>query len=111
VRFVGRGIMDYNNPDGVNITTGVLTLPRTEVPSYQVFTLSGMYEFQNLGPLGQLQVYGVIDNVFDKQPPFASGITAFGLVANGNGGGFGGTNATFFDTLGRMYRLGVRMNF
>jgi outer membrane receptor protein involved in Fe transport len=111
MRFVGRGIMDYNNPNGVNITSGVLTLPRTKVPSYQVFTLAGMYQFENLGPLGQLQVYGVIDNVFDKQPPFASGISAFGLVANGNGGGFGGTNATFFDTLGRMYRLGIRMNF
>jgi len=34
------------------------------------------------------------------------GITAFGL-ANNNGG----TNATFFDTLGRMYRVGVRMTF
>jgi outer membrane receptor protein involved in Fe transport len=106
MRFVGHGIMDYNNPDGSSPTTGLAILPRAEVPSYQVFSLSGMYAFENIGPLGQFQVYGVIDNVFDKQPPFASGITAFGLANN-----FGGTNATFFDTLGRMYRIGVRMNF
>jgi hypothetical protein len=65
-----------------------------------------MYKFENLGFVNSLQIYGVVDNVLDKQPPFASGISAFG-VSNG----FGGTNATFFDTLGRMYRVGFRTNF
>jgi outer membrane receptor protein involved in Fe transport len=106
MRFLGHGIMDYNNPGGGTNAVGNAILPRFEVPSYQVFTLSGQYNFENLGAVSGLQVFGVIDNVFDKEPPFASGITAFGL-ANGNGG----TNATFFDTLGRMYRLGVRMKF
>ncbi len=106
VRFISHGIMDYNNPTGGVNAVGNAVLPVTEVPSYQVFTLSGAYTFMDLGPVGGLQVYGVVDNLFDKQPPFASGITPFGL-ANTNGG----TNATFFDTLGRMYRVGVRMNF
>jgi iron complex outermembrane recepter protein len=110
MRFVGKGIIDYNNPNGVD-TNGVLNLSRTRVPSYQVFTLSGMYNFDNVGTFGQMQVYGVVDNLFDKEPPFASGISAFGVAGNGNGGGFGGTNATFFDTLGRMYRVGIRVNF
>jgi outer membrane receptor protein involved in Fe transport len=65
-----------------------------------------MYTFQELGPIGSLQIYGVVDNLTDKQPPFASGITQFGLA-----NAFGGTNATFFDTLGRMYRVGLRMKF
>jgi iron complex outermembrane receptor protein len=106
VRFLGHGIMDYNNPGGGVNASGNPILPRTKVPSYQVFTLSGMYTFENVGTVGSLQLFGVVDNVFDKQPPFASGITAFGLA-----NGFGGTNATFFDTLGRMYRVGVRMSF
>jgi outer membrane receptor protein involved in Fe transport len=103
--------MDYNNVNGGTNPAGNPVLARTEVPSYQVFTLSGMYTFENLGTVNNLQVFGVIDNVFNKQPPFASGITAFGLVASGNGNGYGGTNATFFDALGRMYRVGVRMTF
>jgi iron complex outermembrane recepter protein len=106
MRFIGHGIMDYNNPSGGANALGNPVLPRTEVPSYQVFTLSGAYTFENLGTVSGLQVFGVVDNLFDKEPPFASGITAFGL-ANSNGG----TNATFFDTLGRMYRVGVRMTF
>ncbi len=105
-RFVSKGIMDYANREGTTNAVGNPILARNDVPSYQIFTLSGSYRFENIGPLGQLQVYGVVDNVFDKQPPFSSGITAFGL-ANANGG----TNAIFFDTLGRMYRVGVRMNF
>jgi outer membrane receptor protein involved in Fe transport len=106
MRGISHGIMDYNNANGGSNVVGNAVLPRTRVPSYQVFTLSGMYKFENMGPVNGLQVYGVVDNLFDKQPPFASGITAFGLA-----NAFGGTNATFFDTLGRMYRVGVRMNF
>ena len=97
--FVSHGIMDYNDPDGLNYSVG-------KVPSYEVFTLSGTYNLKNLGAVDNLQLYGVIDNVLNKQPPFASGAGAFGL-SNGNGG----TNPVFFDTLGRMYRVGVRLMF
>jgi hypothetical protein len=110
MRFVGKGTMDYNYRDGVS-ATGLPVIPVTTVASYQVFSLSGMYTFDNMGTLSELQLFAVVDNLFDKQPPFASGITAFGVVGSGNGGGFGGTNATYFDTLGRMYRIGLRMNF
>jgi outer membrane receptor protein involved in Fe transport len=106
VRFITHGIMDYNNVGGGVNARGNPVLARSEVPSYQVFSLSGQYSFENVGVLNGLQVFGVVDNVFNKQPPFAAGITQFGL-ANANGG----TNATFFDTLGRMYRVGVRMTF
>jgi hypothetical protein len=43
-----------------------------------------------------LQVYCVVNNLFDKTPPIAVGGGAFG-ASNANGG----TNAIFFDTLGR----------
>ncbi|HEU4625494.1 MAG TPA: TonB-dependent receptor [Steroidobacteraceae bacterium] len=106
MRFVGRGTMDYNNRDGGLNNLGDPVIPVTTVASYQVFTLSGTYSFENLGSVSNLQLFGVVDNLFDKQPPFAAGITAFGVANN-----FGGTNATYFDTLGRMYRIGLRMKF
>ena len=76
------------------------------VPSYTVFGLSGSYRFENLGPLSSLQMFAAVDNVFDKDPPVAVGGGAFG-PSNTNGG----TNAVFFDTLGRAFRLGVRSTF
>jgi len=99
VRFVSHGITDYNDPDGLNYSD-------SRVPSYQVFTLSGTYNLKNIAAVDTLQLFAVVDNVFNKQPPFASGAGAFGLN-NGNGG----TNPVFFDTLGRMYRVGLRMTF
>jgi hypothetical protein len=117
MRFVSSGIMDYNAPNGIvvsNVGTGAGTgaVPSvyrynvTTVPSYEIFTLSGQYTFGNLGAVSNLQIFGVVENLLDKRPPFASGTGAFG-VNNGNGG----TNPIFFDALGRMYRVGLRMNF
>jgi iron complex outermembrane recepter protein len=117
MRFVSSGIMDYNAPNGIvvsNVGTGAGTgaVPSvyrynvTTVPSYEIFSLSGQYTFGNLGAVSGLNLFAVVDNVLDKRPPFASGTGAFG-VNNGNGG----TNPIFFDALGRMYRVGVRMNF
>ncbi len=71
-----------------------------------MFTLSGTYNLKNIAAVDNLQLFAVVDNVLNKQPPFASGSGAFGLN-NGNGG----TNPVFFDTLGRMYRVGLRMTF
>ena len=99
VRFVSHGKMDYNDLPVSNYS-------EQDVPSYQVFTLSGTYNLRDLGTVSNLQIYGVVDNLLNKQPPFASGAGAFG-INNGNGG----TNPIFFDTLGRMYRVGVRMMF
>jgi iron complex outermembrane receptor protein len=99
MRFVAHGNMDYNDPSGLNYSVN-------EVPSYQIFTLSGTYNLKNIGSAENLQLFAVVDNLFDKQPPFASGASAFGL-SNANGG----TNAVFYDTLGRMYRVGLRMTF
>jgi outer membrane receptor protein involved in Fe transport len=46
----------------------------------------------------QLQVFGVVNNLFDKTPPFAPE-------------GQYPTNPTYFDQIGRTYRLGVRLSF
>ena len=105
MRFVSAGITDYNAPNGFN-AAGTSLYDTTKVASYQVFTLSGQYTFGKIGDRASVQLYGVIDNLFDKQPPFAGGAGPFG-VSNGNGG----TNPIFYDTLGRMFRVGARLTF
>jgi iron complex outermembrane recepter protein len=82
------------------------TVSTNRVPSYQVFSLNGSYSFEDVGPLSGLQVFAAVDNLFDKEPPVAPGGGPFG-PSNANGG----TNAVFFDTLGRAFRLGVRTTF
>ena len=47
----------------------------------------------------QVQVFGSLNNVFDKDPPIAPG-----------GNGFP-TNPVYFDTYGRTFRIGARVNF
>ncbi|HEY4215289.1 MAG TPA: TonB-dependent receptor [Steroidobacteraceae bacterium] len=109
MRFVSSGIIDYNAPDGIvqpAATPPVYRYNVTTVPSYEIFSLGGNYNFTNLGPVSNLQLFLQVDNLFDKKPPFASGAGAFG-ISNANGG----TNTIFYDALGRMFRAGFRMNF
>ena len=47
----------------------------------------------------QIQVFGSLNNVFDKDPVIAPG-----------GNGFP-TNPVYFDTYGRTFRIGARVNF
>jgi outer membrane receptor protein involved in Fe transport len=49
-----------------------------------------------------VELFGNIDNVFDKDPQFASGGAGFGVAD---------TNPIYFPTLGRTYRVGMRMQF
>jgi iron complex outermembrane receptor protein len=112
-RFVGHGTFNYRgataNPDGtfpalVGPLLSGATLNVNRVPSYALFGLSGSYEFADVGPAKNFQIFATVDNLFDRDPPIAAG--------NGNGGNLnGGTNAIYFDTFGRFYRLGVRTNF
>jgi outer membrane receptor protein involved in Fe transport len=59
-----------------------------------------------MGPLASLEIFTAIDNLFDKEPPFAAGGGAFG-PSNANGG----TNTIYYDGLGRSFRLGLRTTF
>jgi hypothetical protein len=108
-RYISDGIMDYNGlPPGVTPVpnSGQRNLSVNRVPSYAVFALSGSYMFEDVGALKSLQVFALVDNLFDKEPPVAVGGGAFGPS-----NGFGGTNPVFFDTQGRTYRLGIRTTF
>jgi hypothetical protein len=106
-RYVSDGVMDYLAAvPPATAPAGGRTVSTNEVPSYVMFSLSSSYSFEDLGFLKSLQIFGVVDNVLDKTPPTAVGGGAFG-PSNANGG----TNAIFFDTQGRTFRLGVRTTF
>jgi iron complex outermembrane recepter protein len=127
MNFVGHGTMDYEGitPAAGALYTEVLTgkmpngqpisaalanygyhpMPYNYVPSYFLFNLNGTYTFKD-GPASGLQVFMQVNNVFNKQPPFADGGGGFGPT-NLNGG----TNPIFFDTLGLDWRLGFRYRF
>jgi outer membrane receptor protein involved in Fe transport len=110
MRYVGSGVMNYNGevPGDPGYPTPAPTtkvkMDTNSVSSYEVFALSGSYTFENLGFVKSLQLWGTIDNLFDKDPPIATG-TGFGGAVNG------GTNAVFYDTIGRAYKIGIRTTF
>lgn len=107
VRYVSSGEMNYygitpGEPGFATAAPPLVTMSMNQVPSYEVVTLSGSYTFESAGP--EVQLFAAINNLFDEEPPIATG-TGFGGSANG------GTNPVFYDTLGRSLRLGVRVNF
>jgi hypothetical protein len=85
---------NYRNADGQFLYGSV---DRNHVEPYLNFSLNGAYNLRVAG-LRQLQVFGSINNLFDKSPPFT-------------GGGISGASAQFHDTMGRAYRTGVRIQF
>lgn len=109
MRYVSSGKMNYLGvtPEDANYATAPANWTRMDVnsvPSYQVFGLNASYSFEDLGFAKTLQFWGGIENLFDKDPPIATG-TGFGGATNG------GTNAVFYDTMGRYFKVGVRASF
>ncbi|MEJ1966643.1 MAG: TonB-dependent receptor [Gammaproteobacteria bacterium] len=67
------------------------------LPGRTYVDLSANYGFQ-IRDGARIEVYGVINNLTDQNPPPAPSST-------------GAYNPTLYDALGRAYRIGVRMNF
>lgn len=104
-RFVSDGIMDLTTPKYGREDLGddfdptlVDSIESNRVPSHTVWNLNASYNIL-LDNGGNVQVWGNIDNLFDREPPYAGG------------GGTGGTNPMFFDAMGRMFRVGIRSQF
>jgi outer membrane receptor protein involved in Fe transport len=85
---------NYQNADGAYLLGSI---DNNKVNPYFNFSLNGSYNLK-IGSLEQFQVFGSINNLFDKSPPFT-------------GGGISGATANYHDILGRAYRFGVRMKF
>jgi hypothetical protein len=79
------------------------TVTSNDLPSWATLNLGFEYDFSRsrlqLDRFESLRVYVDIDNIADRVPNFFSGT------------GAGGVNTTFFNTQGRVYQMGVRMQF
>jgi hypothetical protein len=115
-RYIGAAVLDNTWCDAeqaaqgcANYTTPIITsngvanvfvagsVDNNQVKPYFNFSLNGSYNLQ-IGNMRQFQVFGSINNLFDKSPPFT-------------GGGISGASSGYHDILGRAYRFGVRMKF
>jgi iron complex outermembrane receptor protein len=101
-RYVSGGKMDQQNPktgpdDPDYDPTLSYSVTDNTTGSYFLFNLNASYDLP-FANLDRFQVFGSINNLLDRDPPFSSGAVA-------------GVNAINYDTLGRSYRVGVRMKF
>jgi outer membrane receptor protein involved in Fe transport len=104
-RYVGGARLDktwtddptssaYRNANGQVLYGAV---DNNRVKPYWNFSLNGSWDLP-VADLRQFQLFGSVNNLLDKPPPFT-------------GGGISGASAQYHDTMGRAYRLGVRMRF
>ncbi|MFO1503150.1 MAG: TonB-dependent receptor [Steroidobacteraceae bacterium] len=102
-KYIGPGSLDarrFESPIGSATNTQINSISDNSVSSRVYFTWSGSYDFMQKSEDGyQLQLFWAVNNLFDKNPPVAPGGNAFP------------TNPVFFDTLGRRYRAGLRLQF
>jgi outer membrane receptor protein involved in Fe transport len=73
------------------------SVDNNRIDPYFNVSLNGSYNLK-VADLRQFQIFGSINNLFDKSPPFT-------------GGGISGASAGFNDTMGRAYRMGMRLKF
>ncbi|MEO6078256.1 MAG: TonB-dependent receptor [Steroidobacteraceae bacterium] len=85
---------NYQNAQGTLLYGSI---DNNKVKPYVNYSLNGSYNLR-IANMKQFQVFGSINNLFDKTPPFS-------------GGGISGASAQYHDTMGRAYRMGVRMKF
>jgi iron complex outermembrane recepter protein len=116
-RYTGKGLLnattpyvDPTSPDWAQNApppTRVSTVWDNTLPSWTVWNLNMRYNFTGRGSFTrfeELSMFFSVENAGDKQPILSSG----GAFSWGN---VGGVNATFFDTLGRRFQVGMNMQF
>ncbi|PZU61298.1 MAG: TonB-dependent receptor [Sphingobium sp.] len=81
------------------------SISTNRVKSMTTFSLGLTYRMKAFGKGDGLEIYGVIDNIFDVDPPVAPGGGGSAL------GSFYPTNPIYHDTFGARYKAGVRVKF
>jgi iron complex outermembrane recepter protein len=100
-RYVGSGSLNvtwFESPPGDPSNTRQFSVNDNSVDDAYYLSWSGSYDFRAQQE-SQIQLFWVINNLLDKEPPIAPGGNAYP------------TNPVFFDTLGQRYRAGVRVAF
>ena len=98
-RYVGPGVYSTDLTQGCCAAN---TIADNSVAGYVVFNLGAQYDLKALG--GNVQLYGLVNNLLDRAPPF---------VPSGAAGGANesSTNPAFYDVIGRMFKVGVRFKY
>ncbi len=107
--WLAHGYYSSGNPDGSPQTAEQLTasqvgytiLPlgvKNRVGAYFLFGLNGSYNLTNIPGVDSLQIWGQVNNLLDRPPPFVNQTTPGAALA-------------FYDALGRAYRIGFRLKF
>jgi outer membrane receptor protein involved in Fe transport len=99
-RFIDSGVIDATRIDPSDSgysPTLVNSTNDNHVASAFYANLFGSVDVPAFGEQ-KVQVFAAINNLFDKVPPFAPE-------------GQYPTNPTYFDQIGRTYRLGLRVDF
>ncbi len=110
-RYVGSAklysdLVGTNDPN-YSVTTDNSINTDNHVGSYWLFNLAMSYNFDFKNGR-KIQLFGVLNNMFDRKPRYAPAITGLGSVS---GGGSSVSNPTFYDLVGRRFRIGVRFNY
>ncbi|HEY8520004.1 MAG TPA: TonB-dependent receptor [Gammaproteobacteria bacterium] len=101
-RYVGSGklnVLWFESPPGDPTNTLQNSVNDNSVDDAYYLSWSGSYDLPRAGRDSSIQLFWVINNLLDKDPPVAPGGNAYP------------TNPVFFDTLGRRFRVGVRFSF
>ena len=98
-RYIDSGVLDATRFDPSDSGYSA-SLPNStndnHVAGATYFNLFGSLDLTQSGPT--VQLFAAINNLFDKEPPFAPELQY-------------PTNPTYFDQIGRTYRAGVRVRF
>jgi len=95
-RIVGAGKYDSELVEGAGAAN---TINKNKVPTYAYLTLT-MSQAIRMGNR-TMEVFGVINNLLDTDPPFLPSGTLGGANETS-------TNPAFYDTIGRAFKVGVR---
>jgi len=107
-RYIGPGALSKTliGPDDPRYSpTLINSINHNRVASRTYFTLGFNYRIKPEGARTQMEWFGTVENLLDADPPVAPGTT--GSVVQSSYP----TNPAFFDTLGRRYRMGVRVKY
>ncbi|WP_165357583.1 TonB-dependent receptor domain-containing protein [Sphingosinicella sp. CPCC 101087] len=107
-RYVGSGALSRTliGPDDPDYDpTLINSINHNRVPSRTYVTLALTYRLPVGSDDDQFEIFGVVENLFDVDPPIAPGTT--GSVVQSSYP----TNPALFDTLGARFRTGVRARF
>lgn len=94
LRYIGSGVVDNDFTEA--------DISRNRVASVVYLNASASLQLASLGNAAEL--YFIVDNLLDKDPPALAPLAGNPFLVSG-------TSPGLYDTLGRAYRVGVRLSF